>query len=611
MRTETAKTIADIIRPESDVPLWQWAADNIVYAQPYPAMEFGPFDPKLAPFFREPMERAGDLTTREIWLIKPPQIGASEHLLLTPMRHKIAEDPGAILYISGDQKSTEEFIEERIKQGLRLSPVLRKKLAEAREREHQIYYKDGLLVMGWNRSAGIAKQRAADMILCDEVDIWDEFVIDQLRGRFETRPFTKLIGVSSLDPKRRATRKDSPIWIEFKDTDRRFYYLPEPEHRNPKTRKYFVMVMGCSDRKTGKECPWGVKWSPDAQKSKGVWDIAAAVDSAHYKTPEGAIIDDDLKRELLEDGKWIPTVRGADPTKWGGHLNHLYAPWKTFGEVARGWLEATRKKDRTGDTQALKVEIMEKLGEDFWDKKQSIEDDVIYDRQGQYEKGSRITLSDGEHAPSGELLKKFYIKQKTMVLLTADVQKGYGWYVAREWVLNGDSGLIDYGAWTTWAELNKRATELKAKHVLVDSAYGDRTQETYEACWQYKFVPTQGKENIPDLLYRLKDINPFAGSNDPKTKRKRGKITLMLFRTDPMKSQLMLRIRGETEFGWYVYDNIEETYVHQVTSEERIEGVWVPVGGANHLWDCEVLQLLGATHWGFNRFRGFAGRQRP
>lgn len=215
-----------------------------------------------------------------------------------------------------------------------------------------------------------------------------------------------------------------------------------------------------------------------------------------------------------------------------------------------------------------------------------------------------MSAADGICDAAGAKFSERYAGQEKMVLLTADVQKGYGYWLAREWMKNGDSGLMDWGQWSSWSQLNDQANKHKANWVLVDAGYGERTQETYEACWKYKFLPTMGKENIPDLLFTQSQLNPFEGTRR-QSEGRRKQIAILYFRTDPFKSQLVSRIRGQTEFAWYVYHNIELDYILQATSEQRLDGKWI-AHGANHLWDCEVLQLLGATRFGFNRFRGFS-----
>ena len=601
-----------MLLPAAEQPIWQWAEEEIVFRKPYDAIAEGPYDSSLTPFWREPMEKFRDRNIREIWLIKPPQGGASENILLMPMRWAVRHSPQTVLYVSGDIKSTTEFMEERIKPGLQLSPELRERYAQARAGQYHIYFDDMMIVVGWAGGGGVAKQRPVEIVLGDEVAIWPGFTADQLRRRQGTKAFPKIVGVSSLSPKDKRPRKKQPIYIEFMHTDRRYYFLPDPHSANRKTRKWFPLVMGMRDRKSGKESPFGLKWDPRAKRTDGTWDKEVVVNTAYYRTPWGQVIDDHTKGELIQRGRWKPTNAGADPTKWGGHLNRLYLPWQPWGDIARSFVEACEKKRQEGDKTPLKVFIVEDLGEDFWDEREALEDDIVKEREGEYAKGTCFTTSDGISNEKGDTFKKFYIKRETMILTTADVMKGYGCYLSREWVKNGDSGLIDWGEWHTWGQLNQRANDVKANHVLCDAGYGERTQETYEACAKYKFVPTMGKENIAELLFAETSINPFEGTKKQKKGQdKKKRIKLLLFKTDPFKTQLVQRIAGKTAFAWYVYHNIDLEYGAQVTAEEKIDGVWSEKSKDNHAFDMEVLQLLGATRWGFNRFRGFYTEPEP
>ena len=332
----------------------------------------------------------------------------------------------------------------------------------------------------------------------------------------------------------------------------------------------------------------------------GTWDLDLVKKTAHYVTPSGAELWDKDKRDILQLGKWRPTKKCTDSTKRGYHINAFYMPWISFGDIAKAFLQhVARGKD------SLRVFIYEWLAEEFWGELETVKSDVMSERQGEYEKGERMTESEGICNENGDTFKEFYVGRPSRVIVTVDVQKGYGWWLAREWVKGGDSGLIDYGKWMDWGELNDTATAAKASWVLVDCGYAERQQEVYEASLKYRFIPTKGQENIKDLLFLESAINPFEGK---RRHRERHSLTVLFFKTDPFKMQLMQRIRAESGHAWYTYRDPEVDYQNQVTSEHREDGRWKIKPGhgtENHLWDCETLQLLGATRFGLNRFRGY------
>jgi hypothetical protein len=53
---------------------------------------------------------------------------------------------------------------------------------------------------------------------------------------------------------------------------------------------------------------------------------------------------------------------------------------------------------------------------------------------------------------------------------------------------------------------------------------------------------------------------------------------------------------------WAIPRDTGAEYQQQVTSEQQVGGKWRLRRGQrdNHLWDCEVLQLLGATIFGYH-----------
>jgi hypothetical protein len=602
-------------KPKQDIA--DWLASNVYFDAGYPGMAEGPFDPYLTPFYVEPMRRIVDRVTTEIWFIKPPQGAGSECLILGPMRYKICEDPGDILYVSGEMESTKEFFEERIKPALQQSEELRNRWHDARKRGLMIYYPDMMLGVAWSESQRAVKQKAFDLVLGDEVATWKSFVSNKLRGRLGTRAYGKIVGISSLEPAFPGPTEEQVIYQEFLDTGQCKYFLPDPRFRNRKNKRWFTLRMRIKDRKTGMRPADGLSWDQSAKRIDGTWDRAAVEESAVYVTPWGTEIDDEMLPELLMEGEWRETVQGADPTKWGGLINELYLPWRHWGTIAKEWVTACEKLKRDGDDSALKTMIVEKLAEVWYGTREKIDDDIIDERRGEYARGQRFSLSDGQCAgDSGQTLKEYYApylvldekgKDQRLVLTTVDVQKDYGYYLSREWCKNGDSGLIEWGLWHTWEEVNDAANRVNSNRVLVDSGYSERQQEVYEACHKYNFIPVHGNETIKQLLFYEQMINPFEGTRQQAKTRagKRLQIRYIQFRTIPFKKQLLQRIAGKTPFRWYVYNDIEREYKLQVTSEEIQDDKVKLLRRDNHLWDCECYQLLGATRWGYSRFRGY------
>ncbi len=605
MDLDLKKTVAGMLAPQPDETIYEWAEREIYFPASYKALESGKYDVSRTPFWRGVMDDIQDRSIHEHWVVKGSQTAASENLHLIPMRWRVCNDPCTQIFVGGEEKSTEEFWRERIKSGLQLGPALREKWKRAEELGLAVYYDDGMIVAGWAKSKGITKTRAVDVVNIDELDVFvDVGPIGKLRRRMITRPFPKLVGISAMDANNKRLSSESPIWIEFLQTCQRYYFLYEPEQRNKKTRRMFKLGMGWKDEKSGKASPWGLKWSEDARDADGNWDAEIVRESTWYQTPGGARVDDALLLELIQDGVWKPTnKKKTDPLKRGYHLSNLYVPWCPLGNIAAEFLEAKKTNPK-----ALRVFIMEVLAEQERIKQETVVDTQLHERQGDYGRGVRITESDGICNEAGESFKKFYIGKKKAVGLACDAQTYHLWWVAREWIEGGDSGLIDFGTCVRWSELNEVSKECAAHWVTVDAADGKRAHEIYNACLKYRFQAIAGQENITHMLYQMSHFDPIAGARGMHLSKKgasKNQIDLLSFRPDPFRSEVVARIGGETDHAWCVYHGIEREYVDQVISTEKKGGVWVTKEGQaqDHLFHCEVHQVVAATKMGLNEFR--------
>jgi hypothetical protein len=420
------------------------------------------------------------------------------------------------------------------------------------------------------------KQSGYELILADEVSTWPEFSADMMRKRTDTYTYSHICGISSPDPQQKRSSDQDPIFQEFKQTDQRYWNMVDP-----KTKKRFKFVMG------DKESVYGLKWPSSCRDGNDNWDLDKVEKSAYYVTPDGTKITEKIRWKVICTGKWIASNPDAPSDKRGYHINSFYMPFKSgdFGHIARKFLEAKRK-----GYKALKVFVYEYLAEEWYEDKAEAKDDELYEREAEYVKTEHITKS--------AKYQDIYDKIPSATMMSVDVQKGHLWWVIREWIDGGDSALVDYGYAVAWQDIEEIAHMHQAVRVLVDVGYAKRAMEVYEYCYQFNAWPTHGV-NDKALPYRKQLIDPFEG------KRGQGgdNIVQYNFNTDTFKILLMDLIRGEAPHNWYVYKHVERDYVRQVASEHRVDGEWrtKPGHADNHLWDCEVLQLLGATIEGIFR----------
>jgi hypothetical protein len=597
LNKETAQFIYDLFPELAKLNIWQWAEQNIDYSRSpsYDSEWKGPYRLSYMPYLREPLEACSDPVVKEVWMWACTRAGKSENLLLTVMRYLIATNPPhTMLYIGGQQEKVESFYGKRIVRGFNLSQATADRLERASVREHSIDF-HGLcdLVVSWAANKQVTKGDSYPVIFADEVSSWPSFKADTLRERQATVAFPKLIGVSSADAESRRSSDEDPIIQEWENTDMREYMMPDPADRTKK----FRYVMG------GPDVPHGIKWDDRCKRPDGTWDLEMVENTAHYITPCGARLDEADRLPLLAEGEWIPTVRTL-PWRRGYRVTRMMTPFPTgnFGNMARAFVEAKRKQDagqfNEDGRSPLRVFVYERLAEKFYMEKRVPELTEIDARVTEYERGQRVSETPA-YSP-------IYVGRKRIMLLTVDVQKDHEWWVLREWIEGGDSGLFDCGQSDGIQSLREIGVKHHVKGVLIDNSYEERAKEFIESSSTGLLkgaVLCYGRDKIRDkngnpqeyIVYMNKD--PYEGTANQGKYR----INTVTHHPDRLKNQLYTLTLGTSLHGWHLPKGLPDYYAPHMTAEQSIDGHWERVRKANHTWDCEVLQLLGAKLFGMWR----------
>jgi phage terminase large subunit GpA-like protein len=344
-------------------------------------------------------------------------------------------------------------------------------------------------------------------------------------------------------------------------------------------RRFFVPCPHCSAMQ------W-LKWTQVKFDSK--LDPQAAGDTARYECESCKALWTNIeKNNAVQSGEWRPTAKSKQAGHASFHISSLYGPWDS---CSLEWLTTKflTVKDNLPELQDF---INSDLGEAWEDKSIRMETSELEERKGPYEKGQ--CFADASPLSEG------YKGIDKIKFMSIDVQKFGFWWIVRQWCAGGDSGLVDYGFVHSWEDLDAVANSYDVPHVLIDSGYGERTTEVYEACIRWKFIPCKGGSQRMLQDWMQTTVNIYEGT---RKQTNSNCVTLIMHDTVNLKLKLQDRIRGIGPFAWYVYQGIGKEYASDVTSEEYVNGEWRLKRGHrdNHLWDCEVMQLLAATMYGYN-----------
>jgi phage terminase large subunit GpA-like protein len=286
-------------------------------------------------------------------------------------------------------------------------------------------------------------------------------------------------------------------------------------------------------------------------------------------------------------GEWRATATPKDKSHASFHLSSLYSLWTKFGKLAEKFLR----------TKALPNELQDfinsELGEPFIRDAQMIGDNAISKHVATYNRGQIPSEALGE-------VRNWKNEQK-VVIMGVDVQKYQIYWIAREYIGDGDSGLVDWGMCTTFDEINNISLALKADYVGIDCGY--RGQEVLQASLRLQFIPCRGVPRRMIELYKAEQKNAFEGTkggNDPANN-----VWVIQHDSDQIKDMLFDRIVGGSDFLWYIppQAGMDPVYLQHMTSEQCTNRWELKKPGLpNHWWDCEVITLLLATIKGFNKY---------
>jgi len=335
----SAQVIRERMRPPTRMTLSQWAdAYRVLSAEA--SAEPGPWRTDRAPYLREILDTAGDVSTSKMVWVAASQLGKTE-VGNNFVGMRVQLNPGPMLVVQPTLDMAKTWSKDRLAPMLRDSEVLRGRVLPSRTRDsgntlfHKAFPGGHLSIVGANSASGLSSRPIRDVVL-DEVDRYPPsagaegdpaLLAIQRTANFWNRTVLWISSPGELETSR--------IWPEWLGSDQRLYFVPCPH-----CREYQVLV-------------WkGLQWATDVVDGEKV----RRPETASYACEAcGVLIDQAAKRSMLTAGEWRPQNPNG---RWPGfHLPSLYSPWVTWPELAEKWLDAQ------GDRELLKTFLNLQLGE--------------------------------------------------------------------------------------------------------------------------------------------------------------------------------------------------------------------------------------------------------
>lgn len=532
------------------------------------------------------LDKAADATVEEVVCLKGAQIGWSE-VCRNIFGYWVDLDPGPTMILMPDQKSAEDFKDERIDPLIRHTEAVRRHLTSRAwdDTKHRIRFDTMSVFFVWAGSKAGTKSRPIQRLICEEPDDYPAFSGtggDPLSKAEKRLTTYRDKGRAKILLGGTPTTRLGNMWKRWEMCSVRFHLWVPCPHCNA----YQLLLW--------KQVKWPTAESGEDRAHHA--ERVRAVGLAYYECDHcKGRIDDHHKPRMLRRGVWASEDQIVTPDgrvvgqerkakRVGYKISGLYSPWVLWGQLAADWLEAQ------GDPHVLAEFINQRLAEPFEEQRQKTEPSTIEQK--------------AKGAPPPMVVPEW----TRALIATADTQgndekDGYFWYVIRAWGYEYRSQLIDFGVCSSKAELHQRCLErpipiegkdasVTPQMLLVDSG-GPRWSEIYQFSQSdTRIHPTKGASTRRTWMV------------DEKPQRRHG-IVLWEIDTEQSKDLLHRLIHEADRTRWLPHNKINDDYCHQMSSESKVfnpkngREEWVElVKKNNHLWDCEHQQCAAAWRLG-------------
>jgi len=268
--------------------------------------------------------------------------------------------------------------------------------------------------------------------------------------------------------------------------------------------------------------------------------------------------------------------------------------WVSWGDMVVEWLKAMKEKAR-GLIDAFR-QFQQKRMAQAW--KQVSEEPALALVSGDYLKAD---FADGQQI-DGEVHR----------FLTIDRQRDHYWVTGRAWRADGTSRLIWEGKVLTVETIRELQLRLKVKDKVVFMDAQFDTGQVYTECAHYGWTALHGsgqdgfahagpRQTVKRFFSPIKEATAPSGQ----------RCRYIFWSNEGVKDELV-RLRSAGSPVWEFPADASKDYLEQINSEVKkdlIDKVTKQVKQryvkfrANHLWDCESMQVAAAMMLGVIKAR--------
>ena len=578
------KALRSILAPDPEGDIIEWLEKNVKNI-PYSPMP-GPFRIESTPYLAEILRSLTDPEVEYVVVMAPVQSGKSMVLELWSA-FVPARQPGPMLMLQDVDMNAQDWQKTRLRPLWDNTPSTRSKISQSeRSTWHTTQFeRNTTWVLGAENIRNL-QRRSIRFLGCDEVWQYKKGHAKEALARltaFKWQSKAAFVSQGGLE--------DDDITDLYNGTDR--------------GRLTFECVK-CNFRQ-----PWD--WAqivlPQEAKEPDGWNLDKVRSNTQYKCKNCDHHYKDrnaVRQELNKSLKYLPQNPSAPKGRRGFNYPALCVSWGlSWGDLAVEWIDAKEELDDTGDTTKMREFTQKRLALPW--------SEAPDDNSVEIESSSYIMADiwpDEAAMFEGKITEPPFtddmMKSKTFARLrfmSVDVQRKGFYCVTRAWSAFGHSRLVNWTYVENWNDV--RAEQIRQGvadlFVFVDSGDGPNTDEVYRMCANFNWNATKGSgsDNFPwrvNTPYGVKAaFRPYARAKVIQVGSK--SCRLYLFSNLVLKDTLArLRKRGHHTYASDAGDEYKKQMMSELrTRTDKGKPIWVQIGDkANHLWDCEVMNILPA-----------------
>lgn len=568
--------------------IYEWAAENVylpagVYTRP------GDFDVQGSRHFIAPFEALHNDLVHQASVRWPVRFGKT---LLADvwLQSVVARDPGPFMWNLCTGTLAKRHAPTRVIPVMKACPPVKELLPkDVRKIGQEMIFSNGMPLYIQGPALGNLTGVGVRYLVEDE--LWQRTHASHAEAQGRLGDYQRIGSAKELDLSQGGVEGD-PEDEEFSKGDQ-----AEWKVQCAKCSKYFIPKT-TGYREDGSR--WGLIWDKEARGQNGMWKIPKVLETLRYECRHCAhphTNETRVKVEWNRTGKYV----SQNPYAMKGHRSfHVYStierPWAVMAEK----LAKAQNALKHGVIDLLRAFIQKEEARTWSEallQEQAPEKRVVYEVTSEW-------------------------KEEACRMMTVDKQgEGLFWVVIRAWSKKGISRRLYFNRAYGWAEIESLQKKWKVQPMLtlIDSGYEAKGPDgVYAACCRNGWIAMAGKNDKKKFIHSIKrrgqrcyvekSYSPQTWG-DPESGRK-GEGTryakLIHFAKDTINGRLQ-RLRNSDR--WLVPaggdKELEKEYSKQMAAEYerkkrdkdtgRVTSEWICPSGNNHAWDCEDMQVVGAT----------------